>query len=399
MKNVFSSIRLEVTSKCNINCKYCHNADYANKQNDLTTDELKKLILSLKKEYPINKVLLTGGEPLLNADIVDFIQFLDDLNIKTDMVTNGKLLSKNLVLDLEKAGLRRIRISIDGFKEHEVYRKGSNVNELWDICEYIKKNTKLNLVIHTVCSPHNVSIIDKIYDKLIEIGADRWRVFDIGYSGAAVRNLSMFGLASYYEEFVENVSHILKKYISSGQEKKLDIEVNGVFKTNLLGNVYDNYYTIDNQQILNSVIDASPCDYIHHQMTIRSNGIGTLCQYFHNTIFDFRKYLFDAKEAREKANHTVESTLKLREIHYCRSCKYVLICNSGCRAKAEFLTGNIKNPDPVACVIMPLFFDKIIPVLDAKTRLGFEKLLIGDKAAFYSMNDLHNFICAKLGGE
>lgn len=73
MNNNFSSIRLEVTSKCNINCKYCHNSDYANKVDDMTTTEIETLIKSLKEQYPINKVLLTGGEPLLNKDIVKLV--------------------------------------------------------------------------------------------------------------------------------------------------------------------------------------------------------------------------------------------------------------------------------------------------------------------------------------
>lgn len=64
-EHIYSSIRLEMTSQCNINCAYCHNSDYAFKKNDMTTDELLQLIKNLKSYYPIKKVLLTGGEPLL----------------------------------------------------------------------------------------------------------------------------------------------------------------------------------------------------------------------------------------------------------------------------------------------------------------------------------------------
>ncbi len=43
----FTSVRLEITSKCNINCKYCHNHDCANRDDDMSTEEIVKLIMEL----------------------------------------------------------------------------------------------------------------------------------------------------------------------------------------------------------------------------------------------------------------------------------------------------------------------------------------------------------------
>lgn len=47
----------------------------------MTTEEIKTLILSLKNTLGVNKILLTGGEPLLNPDIVDIVQLLTTLHI------------------------------------------------------------------------------------------------------------------------------------------------------------------------------------------------------------------------------------------------------------------------------------------------------------------------------
>jgi len=60
MRKTNSSLRLEINSKCNINCKYCHNSNYANKKDDMSFEEIKKLILGLKKKYPLYKILITG---------------------------------------------------------------------------------------------------------------------------------------------------------------------------------------------------------------------------------------------------------------------------------------------------------------------------------------------------
>ena len=60
MNREYTSIRLEITSKCNLNCAYCHNAEFNNKIQDMSTDEIITLITNMKKRYKINKVLLTG---------------------------------------------------------------------------------------------------------------------------------------------------------------------------------------------------------------------------------------------------------------------------------------------------------------------------------------------------
>ena len=113
MEKNYSSIRLEITSHCNLMCEYCHNSKYSNRDDDMTTEEIMLLIRNLKKQYPINKILLTGGEPLVNKDICKIIGLITSLGIKADMVTNGTLLTEELVNKLEDAGLKRIRLSID----------------------------------------------------------------------------------------------------------------------------------------------------------------------------------------------------------------------------------------------------------------------------------------------
>ena len=63
----------------------------------MSTNDIKSLVASLKQEYPIDKILLTGGEPLLNPDIINIIAYISSLGIKVDMVTNGKLLTKEKI--------------------------------------------------------------------------------------------------------------------------------------------------------------------------------------------------------------------------------------------------------------------------------------------------------------
>ena len=102
MRN-YSSIRLEVTSQCNLKCEYCHNSEYSNRKDDMTTEEILQLIRNIKQRYPINKILLTGGEPLVNKDICRIIEQISKLGIKADLVSNGTLLTADLVRKLESS--------------------------------------------------------------------------------------------------------------------------------------------------------------------------------------------------------------------------------------------------------------------------------------------------------
>ncbi|MEG0409164.1 MAG: radical SAM protein [Bacilli bacterium] len=388
--NEYTSIRFEITSTCNINCKYCHNSEHAFKSDDMTSEEIMDIITEMKKRYPIKKILLTGGEPLLNRNILEIIKHITKLGIKTDMVTNGKLLTKDLIHKLEDAGLKRMRVSIDGIDAaHNFYRIGSDANILWDLCDYMKKNTNLNVVIHTVCSNHNVEELNDIYQKILKLKLDRWRVFDVGYSGSAVKNISDLDISRYYTKFVDKVECIVKHYIKNGIEKKLDIEINGIFKTNLLNLNQSIYCETSNEELLRALLDKSPCNYISHQTTVRSNGIATLCQYFHNPI---EVYKVERSNITTTKYFPVETKIKLNDIKHCVECKYVLVCNSGCRSKAEFLTKSIYNPDPVFCVLLPLMYEKIIPLLPKHTQKIFNKLINGEVEPRYTALDLKHFM-------
>ena len=128
MSKNFTSVRLEITSKCNLNCAYCHNSNYINSNDDKSTEEIIKLITNLKQSNNINKVLLTGGEPLMNKDVIKIVKSISDLGIKVDMVSNGILLTEKMMKELDNAGLKRIRLSIDDTSNKNINRDTFDIN-------------------------------------------------------------------------------------------------------------------------------------------------------------------------------------------------------------------------------------------------------------------------------
>ena len=366
MERDYSSIRLEVTSHCNLLCEYCHNSEYSNRKDDMTLGEIMHLIRNLKQKYPINKILLTGGEPLVNPNVCEIISLITNLGIKADMVTNGTLLTKSFVKKLEASGLKRIRISIDEIGEKSNLRLNTNPNEIWKKAEMIRKESNIEVCIHTVCSPDNVDNLFDVYLKTLEVGAKRWRVFDLGYQGGITENKDKFSFDSYYDSLIESTKKILTHYIQNDLKDVLDIEINNIFRTIMLNM---NYEEGEIEKLLSARKMSSPCDYVvDHQLSIRSNGIATLCQYFHNTIFDFRANSFDIEKTISHKNYVLENELLMKELKHCLKCKYCLVCNSGCRARAQFLTGDITDADPGACYLLPRIHNEIILLLPKETQ-------------------------------
>lgn len=369
----YSSIRLEITSRCNLFCKYCHDAQYLGRNDDLTTEEIKKLIYNLNKHHKLKKVLLTGGEPLTKSDILDIVRFVTSLDIKCDMVTNGSLLNKSLILQLAEAGLKRLRISIDSPKGFDSLRM-VNTDYLWQMIKYAKDNTDINTCIHTVFTSMNYNNLDAIFDKIIKLKIDRWRVFLLGYQGNAVTN-NIAGDFSYYKMYVEATLPIVHRYISNQYKEILDLELEGLFKTNWLkmGKL------ANDMKIRDLYLNLHPCHYIHYQGTIRSNGVLTKCQYKHSPIVDFRKYQFDVEKAYTNFIPSSFDLLTLKDLEECKTCKYRLLCMGVCRARAKHLMSNDYKQDPISCYLKKVFFDKIFPLLQEENKEAILSFVVDGK--------------------
>ncbi len=113
------NLRLSVTDRCNLRCQYCMPEEeyvWLPKKDLLTFEEINVLV-EIFTELGVDKVRLTGGEPLLRKDLPVLVQMLArNPRIKDlAMTTNGVLL-KDQASDLYKAGLHRVTVSLDTLK-------------------------------------------------------------------------------------------------------------------------------------------------------------------------------------------------------------------------------------------------------------------------------------------
>ncbi|MBN2238434.1 MAG: radical SAM protein [Dehalococcoidales bacterium] len=110
-----SHAQIAITNECPQNCEYCYNRNRTGRVMDKET--IMKVIQDLK-DLGVVWLGLTGGEPLLNRNIVEITASASD-TCAVKLFTTGCTLTKNLALDLKKAGLFSACISLDHFLEEE----------------------------------------------------------------------------------------------------------------------------------------------------------------------------------------------------------------------------------------------------------------------------------------
>lgn len=133
------SVCWQITTKCNLNCKYCLSNSGCDGIAGLETKRAKKIIEMLG-ELGINRLDFTGGEPLLRKDLGELIEFAKSKNISTIVTTNTILLNDENIKILQHADL--VQISIDGPEEiHNMQRQAAVYNRT---IENIKKLQSAN---------------------------------------------------------------------------------------------------------------------------------------------------------------------------------------------------------------------------------------------------------------
>ncbi len=151
-----SYLRISLTDKCNLRCRYCMPPGTVEKKphSDIISEEEIISCVKAAVNLGIKKIRLTGGEPLIKKNIINIVKKIKSVQGVEELclTTNGVLLSK-LARDLKSAGLDRINISIDSLNE-EKYKYITGGGNIKDVLEGIDvayktgfKKIKLNVVL------------------------------------------------------------------------------------------------------------------------------------------------------------------------------------------------------------------------------------------------------------
>lgn len=112
--------QLVVTRRCNLSCGYCYEYDKTSKP--VPTEVLKNRIDHFKRLKTVF-VTLNGGEPLLHPQIVELVAYIKKRGMIPMMNSNARVLTKDLIEQLNAAGLYGIQISCDSLEDNAITHK------------------------------------------------------------------------------------------------------------------------------------------------------------------------------------------------------------------------------------------------------------------------------------
>ncbi|MCX8110525.1 MAG: GTP 3',8-cyclase MoaA [Syntrophorhabdaceae bacterium] len=143
---VINYLRISITDRCNLRCRYCVNENLKFNTHDeiLRYEEIIRFV-RLCAELGFKKVRLTGGEPLIRKGIsyllgeISKIDGIDDIAL----TTNGVFLSEKII-ELKESGLKRVNISLDSLKRHR-YEYITGVDAIGRVFEGIERSIQEGL--------------------------------------------------------------------------------------------------------------------------------------------------------------------------------------------------------------------------------------------------------------
>jgi len=111
----FRSLRVSVTDRCNLRCEYCMPEEeyvWLSRDDLLHFEEISRLV-DVFIGLGVDKVRLTGGEPLLRRNLCQLVELLADKPLTDLALTTNAILLEEFAQPLRRAGLRRLNISLD----------------------------------------------------------------------------------------------------------------------------------------------------------------------------------------------------------------------------------------------------------------------------------------------
>jgi len=151
---IAKKLRVSVTDRCNMRCMYCMprgNVRWFNEQDILDFSEISRLV-SILADLGIERIRLTGGEPLLRPNLKNLIISLAKLDgIKSISMTTNGLLFGEKARELKDAGLESVNISLDTFRPDR-FRAITGINGLNKVIDAVNaaESVGLNVKINTV---------------------------------------------------------------------------------------------------------------------------------------------------------------------------------------------------------------------------------------------------------
>ena len=197
-----------VNGQCNMTCPHCYASAGKKAARDELTFQEGVVLLDQLKASGVRVVIFSGGEPLLREDLPELIRHADVLGLMPQLSTNGALIDPARAAMLKDAGIRYVGISIDGPREFNDRHRGLEGG--YDLALAGIRNAReagMKTGLRMTLMRENLPFLPQMVEAALEIGADRFYLSHLMYSG---RGSGMTGQDLNHQEARETLFHLFE---------------------------------------------------------------------------------------------------------------------------------------------------------------------------------------------
>ncbi|MFT7592734.1 MAG: radical SAM protein with 4Fe4S-binding SPASM domain [Paracoccaceae bacterium] len=344
-------VALNLTERCNLACAHCyldarHLKDGG--QDELSTDDIKRVLGEIAETGPEAMVVLTGGEPTLRPDLPELAEHANGLGLMVVVGTNGMSLTPARVKALQAAGVAGMGISVDSLDRdvHDAFRglKGAWVRTMAgiDAC----KDAGMAFQIHFSATDETADEVDDMVAFAREAGAMVLNVFFMVCTG---RGEKYSGISA------EKYDLVLRRVATAARdEKRLMVRAKCAPHFKRIAIEMDPDWPITAAH----GYDAGGCIAATRYARVTPNGDVTPCPYMGNSAGSLKDQSFqDIWNDAPVLNALRAPKLEGR----CGVCEYQKLCG-GCRARPLAANGNMMGEDSL-CTYQPSGGAVITPMM------------------------------------
>jgi len=162
---------LELTPECNINCEFCYNA-WSLERKPASIEGFKSRLVCFLKNFPGSRIVHAGGEPLLFDGLLGLAEELSMDRFQQSVVTNGVLLTQEMVDGLIGCGIYSVSVSVHSAheEEHNLLTRSSSWQEA--VTGLIRAaSSGMRVAITAVVCRENCQRLHDIYRLAVYVGA------------------------------------------------------------------------------------------------------------------------------------------------------------------------------------------------------------------------------------
>ncbi|MBO7495974.1 MAG: TIGR04133 family radical SAM/SPASM protein [Salinivirgaceae bacterium] len=181
----------ECTTRCNLHCRHCgSDCKEAAGERDMPIADFIGALETIPKDaiVPNFTVVLTGGEPLLRPDLAEAGRQIRQHGFHWGMVSNGYFYTAEKQLELLRAGMGALTISLDGLEQSHDWMRGrtGSFARALNAIKLAVSEPRLYFDVVTCVNQRNISELEDVYNLLSDAKVPQWRIFTIIPIGRAL---------------------------------------------------------------------------------------------------------------------------------------------------------------------------------------------------------------------